>query len=385
MAYLQKSVLCSRFLSLLSVGASSGWALDVEFLLFSRPRLYLDAANAAVVRIDPSALDGTAPLVAVALTNDFSDVAAALRGRTLSVPSPHELAFALPLLAHAIADKGLTPPPAEEWPVASAVASNFLRDCAALARSHRDPVSRVYSFVRAHYPNGGAPALALLAMTLTDVFYFSDGDSTAEFVGAELSNLFATTLLAFLATNEPSEEARDFVAAVLAALLSPFARGAADPRVLSLRFANRRSLILRRSADGAGGDCAALRRKDAALCAAVGCAARLSNATVASGRALTEVAVLFASGEKFRQRPWGEVKEDVARAVWPHEGGGGAVGSAEPEGTMAREVPKTPEPKRREGTCEALASPRRTELKNKQRGKENAPPALVMAVMGLVL
>lgn len=189
--YFQKQVVVGQDFSLLSIGDSgTGRNLDLEFTTAKCDhRCFFDDANAFVIPLpDPAnrgwkfcaalqgggkgragAQEGT-KLVAQSQSAPWQTAVQYIQNGTLNIDKPEKVFNGLPLYAHALSDKHLTPASKElEHEYGAKFSEKFLEQAEETCRKGDDPLRFIKSFLKSHYPsqcNREINALACLSQIL---------------------------------------------------------------------------------------------------------------------------------------------------------------------------------------------------------------------------
>lgn len=184
--YFQKQVVVGSDFSLLSIGdPATGRNLDLEFTGSKcEARCFFDAANAFVIPLPdpahygwrnikppPKRTSGSyqegVKLLAVSQSAPWRTAVNYIRKGELSIDKPETVFNGLPLYAHALSDKQLTPGTRElEHEYGAKFAGSFLEQAEATCKQHQDPLRFIKSFLRSHYPSRPVNALACLSQLL---------------------------------------------------------------------------------------------------------------------------------------------------------------------------------------------------------------------------
>ena len=171
--YFQKQVVIGSDFSLLSVGdPGTGRNLDLEFASSKCvSRSYFDDATAFVIPLpDPVRRGWVRPetkLLAQSLSAEWRTAVLYIQKGQLNIEKPEMVFNGLPLYAHALSDKQLTPGSREiEHQYGAKFAAAFLEQAEATFLKGEDPLRFVKSFLRSHYPSRAVNALACLSQLL---------------------------------------------------------------------------------------------------------------------------------------------------------------------------------------------------------------------------
>jgi hypothetical protein len=186
--YFQKQVVVGQDFSLLSIGDSgTGRNLDLEFTTSKCDhRCFFDDANAFVIPLpDPAHMgwkfcqglqgggkgrggnhEGT-KLVAQSQSAPWQTAVRYIERGQLNIDKPENVFNGLPLYAHALSDKQLTPDTKElEHEYGKSFSEKFLEQAEQTCSKGDDPLRFIKSFLKSHYPSRPLNALACLSQIL---------------------------------------------------------------------------------------------------------------------------------------------------------------------------------------------------------------------------
>jgi hypothetical protein len=186
--YFQKQVVVGQDFSLLSIGDSgTGKNLDLEFTTSKCDhRCFFDDANAFVIPLpDPAHMgwkfcqvpqgggkgrggnhEGT-KLWALSQSAPWQTAVRYIERGQLNIDKPENVFNGLPLYAHALSDKQLTPETKElEHEYGKSFSEKFLEQAEQTCSKGDDPLRFIKSFLKSHYPSRPLNALACLSQIL---------------------------------------------------------------------------------------------------------------------------------------------------------------------------------------------------------------------------
>ena len=175
--------------SLLSIGDTRGKVIDIEFASTADGmRKYFDVANSFVIPLYPFHIVGLHPycpremkIGVKSLGCSFADAMEALRSSHLVIHQPEDVMHGLPLYAHAIVCKGLTPPSEDlQAQYSDIFCGSFMRTCEDLAAKGEDPIRFLRSFVRSHYMASPLHAVGMVAQLLAELVHFNNNKPSHE-------------------------------------------------------------------------------------------------------------------------------------------------------------------------------------------------------------
>jgi len=182
--YFQKQVAIGTDFSLLSIGDPvTGRNLDLQFMASTcSTRCFFDDANAFVIPLPDPAHCGWVramtsiksrnqqegpQLMARSLSAPWQTAVNYIRNGQLNIDKPELVFNGLPLYAHALSNKQLTPGSrALEHSYGAKFAEAFLMQAQDTCKTGSEPLRFIHSFLRSHYPSRPINALACLSQLL---------------------------------------------------------------------------------------------------------------------------------------------------------------------------------------------------------------------------
>jgi len=268
--YFQKQVVIGTDFSLLSIGDPvTGRNLDLEFTASTcSTRCFFDDANAFVIPLPDPAHCGWVramtpnksrgqqegpQLMARSLSAPWQTAVDYIRNGQLNIEKPELVFNGLPLYAHALSDKQLTPGSrALEHSYGAKFAEAFLKQAQDTCKTGSDPLRFIQSFLRSHYPSRPINALACLSQLLAVLRAHAVQDEItpecekiAQKLAEALANLCRQALQSS-GENGDSKDAAENVLKVVRFAAHPFTAVGSLLRDETVVFADRQSLRLRR-------------------------------------------------------------------------------------------------------------------------------------------